>query len=158
MLTGHVLSHYRLTERIGRDRDTVIYRGRDLRLERDVAVKVLLPELAARSLARERFKREARVSSLVSHPHICAVHDSGEEDGHVFLVCELLEGQPLDELVESGPLPSERALDLGIQMLDALAAVHARGIVHGNLKPANVFVTSEGHVKLLDVGLMTALW
>jgi tetratricopeptide (TPR) repeat protein len=158
VLTGHVLSHYRLTERIGRDRDTVIYRGRDLRLERDVAVKVLLPELAAQSLARERFKREARVSSLVSHPHICAVHDSGEEDGHVFLVCELLEGQPLDELVASGPLPSERALDLGIQMLDALAAVHARGIVHGNLRPANVFVTSEGHVKLLDVGLMTAWW
>ena len=158
MLTGHVLTHYRLTERLGRDRDTVIYRGRDLRLDRDVAVKVLLPELASQPRARERFKREARVSSLVSHPHICAVHDSGEEDGHVFLVCELLEGQPLDELVESGPLPSERALDLGIQALDALAAVHARGIVHGNLKPANVFVTSEGHVKLLDVGLMTAWW
>ena len=158
MLTGHVLSHYRLTERLGRDRDTVIYRGRDLRLDRDVAVKVLLPDLASQPRARERFKREARVSSLVSHPHICAVHDSGEEDGHVFLVCELLEGQPLDELVESGPLPSERALDLGIQVLDALAAVHARGIVHGNLKPANVFVTSDGHVKLLDVGLMTAWW
>ena len=158
MLTGHLISHYRLLDRIGRDRDTQTFRARDLRLDRDVAIRFLSAEKAAEPQARERFKREARVASLVSHPHIRAVHDSGEEDGEVFLVCELIEGRVLDEVVAGGPLPLEQVLDLGIQLADALAAVHARGIVHGNIKPPNVFVTAEGHVKLLEVGLMTAWW
>ena len=158
MLTGHVISHYRLLEQIGRDHDAVIYRARDLRLDRDVAIKILAGPKAEQTHARERFKREARVASLVSHPHICAVHDSGEEDGHAFLVCELLEGKPLDEVVAAGPLPVERLLDTAIQLLDALAAMHARGLIHGNIKPSNVFITKEGHVKLLEVGLMTAWW
>ena len=158
MLTGHVISHYRLLEQIGRDHDAVIYRARDLRLDRDVAVKILAGPKAEQTHARERFKREARVASLVSHPHICAVHDSGEEDGHAFLVCELLEGKPLDELAAAGPLPLERLLDIAIQLLDALGAMHARGLIHGNIKPSNVFITKEGHVKLLEVGLMTAWW
>jgi tetratricopeptide (TPR) repeat protein len=158
VLTGHVISHYRLLEQIGRDRATAIYRARDLRLDRDVAIKVLSTAQAADPQARERFKREARVASLVSHPHLCAVHDSGEEDGQVFLVCELLEGRALDEVVASGALPPERVLDLGIQLVDALGALHTRGVVHGNVKPSNVFVTQEGHVKLLEVGVMTAWW
>ena len=158
MLTGHVISHYRLLEQIGRDHDAEIYRARDLRLDRDVAIKILAGPKAEQTHARERFKREARVASLVSHPHICAVHDSGEEDGRAFLICELLEGKPLDELVASGPFPLERLLDIAIQLLDALAAMHARGLIHGNIKPSNVFITKEGHVKLLEVGLMTAWW
>ena len=156
--TDHVIAHYRLLERIGRDHDTEIFRARDLRLDRDVAIKFLSARKEGDPLARERFRREARVASLVSHPHICAVHDSGEEGGRAYLVCELLEGEALDELAAGGPLPMERVLDLGIQLTDALAAVHARGIVHGNIKPSNVFVTAEGHVKLLEVGLMTAWW
>jgi tetratricopeptide (TPR) repeat protein/tRNA A-37 threonylcarbamoyl transferase component Bud32 len=156
VLIGHVISHYRILEETGREYDAVIYRARDLRLDRDVAVKVLSGEKAAH--ARERFKREARIASLVSHPHIRAVHDSGEEDGHAFLVCELLEGRPLDEAVAAGPFPPERLLDTGIQLLDALAAMHARGLIHGNIRPSNVFLTKDGHVKLLEVGLMTALW
>lgn len=158
MLAGHVISHYRLLDRLGRDADTEIFRAHDLKLDRDVAIKFLSARKAADPQARERFRREARVASLVSHPHICAVHDSGEEDGELFLVCELLEGHALDELVANGPLPPDRVLDLGIQLVDALAAVHARGIVHGNIKPSNVFVTADGHVKLLEVGLMTAWW
>ena len=158
MLTGHVISHYRLLEQIGRDHDAVIYRARDIRLDRDVAIKVLSGDKAAHANARARFRREARIASLVSHPHICAVHDSGEEDGHAFLVCELLEGRPLDEAVAAGPFPPERLLDTGIQLLDALAAMHARGLIHGNIKPSNVFLTKDGHVKLLEVGVMTALW
>jgi tetratricopeptide (TPR) repeat protein len=158
VLTGQVISHYRLLERIGRDHQTVIYRARDLRLDRDVAIKVLAGDGADQPRARARFKREARIASLVSHPHICAVHDSGEEDGRAFLVCELLEGHALDEAVAHGPLPAERVVDLGIQLLDALGAMHARGIVHGNIKPSNVFVTADGHVKLLEVGVMTAWW
>jgi serine/threonine protein kinase len=156
VLTGHVISHYRLLDAITRDRDSVIYRARDLRLDRDVAIRVLSGPEVDRPQARERFRREARIASLVSHPHICAVHDSGEEDGHAFVVCELLEGRPLEELLVNGPLALDRVVELGLQMLDALAALHARGLVHGNLTPANVFVTTEDHVKLLDVGLMTA--
>jgi serine/threonine protein kinase/tetratricopeptide (TPR) repeat protein len=159
--TGQIISHYRLLDRIGRDHDTVIYRARDLKLDRDVAIKVLSPREAADPDARERFRREARVASLVSHPHICAVHDSGEEDGIAFLVCELLDGEALDDVLGGQPMPSERLLDLGIQLLDALAAVHARGIIHGNVKPSNVFLTSGGdvrHVKLLELGVMSAWW
>ena len=161
MLTGHIISHYRLIDRIGRDHDTVIYRGRDLKLDRDVAIKILSPGEAANPDARERFRREARFASLVSHPHICAVHDSGEEDGVAFLVCEWLDGQALDDLLDGQPMPPERLLDLGVQLMDALSAVHARGIVHGNIKPSNVFITAageSGNVKLLELGVMSAWW
>ncbi len=157
MEPGDVISHYRLLERIGRDHDTTIYRARDLTLERDVAVKLLAPDRATTASARERFRREAHIASLVSHPHICAVHGSGEEDGQPFIVCELLEGHALDEML-AGPLPPERVLDIAIQLLDGISAVHKRGIVHGNIKPSNVFVTDEGHVKLLELGLMSAWW
>ena len=161
MLTGHIISHYRLIERIGRDHNTVIYRGRDLKLDRDVAIKILSPGAAADPEARERFRREARFASLVSHPHICAVHDSGEEDGIAFLVCEWLDGQALDDLLGGQPLPSERLLDLAVQLTDALSAVHARGIIHGNIKPSNVFIIAAGdagNVKLLELGAMSAWW
>ena len=150
------ISHYELIARIGRDGPTEIYRARDIRLEREVAIKLLRPEEMARPDAIDRFRREARISSLVSHPHICAVHDSGEENGQPFLVCELLEGRALDELLQEGPLPVASMLDLGSQMVEALAAAHRRNIIHANLKPSNVFVTSDGHVKLLELGAASA--
>ena len=155
---GDTIAHYRLLERLGRDKDTTIYRARDLRLDRDVAVKLLAPELAEVPKARERFRREAHIASLVSHPHICAVHDSGEEDGQAFLVCELLAGRALDEVLANGPLEPERVLDYAIQLVDGIAAVHRRGLVHGNIKPSNVFVTDDGHVKVLELGVMSAWW
>ena len=155
---GDTIAHYRLVERLTRDKDTTIYLARDLRLDRDVAVKLLSPELAEVPKARERFRREAHIASLVSHPHICAVHDSGEEDGQAFLVCELLAGQPLDTVLRDGPLEAERVLDLAIQLVDGIAAVHRRGLVHGNIKPSNVFLTDEGHVKILELGVMSAWW
>ena len=155
---GDTIAHYRLLERLGRDKDTTIYRARDLRLDRDVAVKLLSPELAETPKARDRFRREAHIASLVSHPHICAVHDSGEEDGQAFLVCELLAGRALDEVLDSGPLEVERVLDLAIQLVDGIAAVHRRGLEHGNIKPSNVFVTDDGHVKVLELGVMSAWW
>jgi tetratricopeptide (TPR) repeat protein len=159
--TGHIISHYRVLGPIGRDHDTVIFRGRDLKLDRDVAIKILSPRDAADPEARERFRREARFASLVSHPHICAVHDSGEEEDVAFLVCELLDGQALDELLAGQPMPAERLLDLGVQLTDALSAIHARGIIHGNIKPSNVFITAggeSGNVKLLELGVMSAWW
>ncbi len=150
------ISHYELLEPIGRDGPAEIYRARDLRLERDVAVKLLRREAMSRPEAVERFGREARLASLVTHPHICTVHDSGEENGQAFLVCELLEGTALDEMMARSPLSIERVLDFGLQIADALAAAHRRGIVHGNLKPSNVFITSDGHAKLLELGAAAA--
>ncbi|HEU4701143.1 MAG TPA: protein kinase, partial [Conexibacter sp.] len=150
------MSHYELLDPIGRDGASEIYRARDLRLEREVAVKLLRPEAIARPDALERFRREARISSLVSHPHVCAVHESGEEGGQPFLVCELLDGRALDEVVRGMPLPPEQALEIGIQAADAIAAIHRRQIVHGNLKPSNVFITIDGHVKLLELGAASA--
>jgi serine/threonine protein kinase/tetratricopeptide (TPR) repeat protein len=152
------VSNYQILDRIGRDGPTEIYRARDLRLEREVALKVLRPEEMARPEALQRFRREARIASLVTHPHICTVHDSGEMDGQAFLVCELLEGRALDEMVTGdGPVPADRAIDIALQIADALSAAHRRGIVHANLKPSNVFITSDGHVKLLELGAAGAV-
>ena len=146
------VSHYELLESIGRGGATEIFRARDTRLERDVAIKLLRPEEMARPGALERFRSEARTSSLVTHPHICAVHDSGEEGGRVFLVCEFLEGRALDDAMAGEPLATDRAIDIAIQIADALAAAHRRSVVHANLKPSNVFITTDGHVKLLELG------
>ncbi|HSJ96813.1 MAG TPA: protein kinase, partial [Myxococcota bacterium] len=96
------------------------------------------------------------MASLVTHPHVCAVHDSGDEAGQAFLVCELLEGRALDELMDGAPLPAERVLDIAVQLTDALVASHRRGVVHGGVKPSNVFVTTDGHVKLLELGAVAA--
>jgi tetratricopeptide (TPR) repeat protein len=146
------ISHYELLQRIGRYGTTEIYRARDLRLDREVAIKLLRPEHLARPGAIDRFHREARIASLVSHPHVCAVHESGEENAQPFLVCELLEGRPLDALIAGMPLTGDRLLEIGAQLADALGAIHRRGLVHGNLVPANVFITNDGHVKLLELG------
>jgi tetratricopeptide (TPR) repeat protein len=152
------ISHYEILDRIGRDGPTEIYRARDLRLERDVALKLLRPEELTRPEAVERFRREARIASLVTHPHICTVHDSGEIDGQAFLVCELLDGRALDETVAAdGALAPERVIDIGLQIADALVAAHRRGVVHANLKPSNVFITTDGHVKLLELGAAGAV-
>ena len=150
------ISHYELIAPIGRDGPTEIYRARDLRLERDVALKLLRPEELARPGALDRFRREARIASLVTHPHVCAVHDSGYEGEQPFLVCELLEGRALDEVISGSPLSPGRLLEIAIQVAEALGAAHRRGIVHGSVKPSNVFITTDGHVKLLELGAAAA--
>ena len=158
MTTPRRISHYEIIERIGRDGPTEIYRARDLRLHREVALKLLRPEELSRPGALDRFRREAHIASLVTHPHICTVHDSGEADGQMFLVCELLEGRALDEMVAAeGALPADQVVDIGIQIADALAASHRRGVVHANLKPSNVFITNDGHAKLLELGAAGAV-
>jgi eukaryotic-like serine/threonine-protein kinase len=150
------ISHYELLQPIGRDGACEIFRARDLRLDREVAVKLLRPEEIARPGAVELFRREARLASLVSHPHVCAVHESGEESGQPFLVCELLEGRALDDIIAGCPLPNDRLLDIAAQLADALNAIHRRGLVHGGLKPSNVFITNDGHVKVLELGAVGA--
>jgi serine/threonine protein kinase/Tfp pilus assembly protein PilF len=151
------ISHYEILDPIGRDGPAEIYRARDLRLERDVALKLLRPEVAKRPEAVERFRREARIASLVTHPHICTVHDSGEERGQPFIVLELLDGEPLDRTMARGPMSADWVIELGLQIADALGAAHRRGVIHGNLKPSNVFLTIDGHVKLLELGAAGAV-
>jgi hypothetical protein len=133
-----------------------VYRARDTRLDRTVAVKVLADHLALSSEVRQRFEREARTISSLSHPHICTLFDVGREGEVDFLVMELLEGQSLAQRLESGPLPIDEVLRLGIQIADALEKAHASGVVHRDLKPGNIMLTESG-VKLLDFGLAKML-
>jgi len=152
-LTGRRLSHYAVGDEISHGGMGVVYRATDTRLGRDVALKVLSPDVAGTPEAHKRFVREARAASALEHPHIAAIHDIGEEDGVSFIAMELVHGQSLDLLLARGPIPPSRALELAIEVAEALAHAHIHGVVHRDVKPGNVMVTSEGHVKMIDFGL-----
>jgi eukaryotic-like serine/threonine-protein kinase len=130
-----------------------VYRARDTRLERTVAIKVLTASLAVRPDVRERFGREARAISALNHPHICTLYDVGHGQGVDYLVMEHLDGEPLNRRIGGRPLPIDELLDLAIHIADALDVAHASGILHRDLKPANLFVTSRGQLKILDFGV-----
>jgi serine/threonine-protein kinase len=141
---------YEMEEAIGRGASGTVYRARHTRLDRTVAVKVLAEPLAAHPDVEERFEAEARMMALLEHPRIVAVHDVGRDSGHSYIVMELVEGTPLSALM---PLPPSRALGLILQVCEALAFAHERGVVHGDVKPANVLVEPDGSVKLSDFGV-----
>ena len=130
-----------------------VYRARDTRLDRTVAIKVLAATLAGTPDVRERFAREARAISALNHPHICTLYDVGHEQGVDYLVMEYLDGEPLNRRIGGRPLPVAVLLDLAIDITDALDVAHAGGILHRDLKPANLFVTARGQVKILDFGV-----
>ncbi|MFN2386806.1 MAG: serine/threonine-protein kinase [Thermoanaerobaculia bacterium] len=153
---GTRLGPYEIVLPLGAGGMGEVYRARDTRLERTVAIKVLSSRLAANADALARFEREARTISQLSHPHICAVHDVGREGETEYLVMEYLEGETLAERLLKGPLPLEQTLRFGVQIADALDKAHRQGIVHGDLKPGNVRLTKSG-VKLLDFGLAKAI-
>ena len=129
-----------------------VYRARDTRLERIVAIKVLPAHVASDPDLRQRFEREARAIAALNHPHICTLNDIGQQDGVDFLVMEYLDGETLARHLEKGPLPIDRALQYAMQIADALDKAHCLGITHRDLKPANVMLTKAG-TKLLDFGL-----
>src|SRR5258705_7487229 len=149
---GTKLGPYEIVAQLGAGGMGEVYRARDTRLERDVAVKVLPASLASDANLRQRLEREAKAVSKLSHPHICTLHDIGHQDGVDFLVMELVEGETLEHRLVKGPLPSDQGLRYAAQIADALAKAHKVGITHRDLKPANIMLTKSG-AKLMDFGL-----
>jgi len=152
LVAGSRLGPYEILSAVGAGGMGEVYKARDTRLERTVAVKVLPARLSENAEFRQRFEREAKTISQLSHPHICTLHDVGHQDGVEYLVMEFLEGQTLTECLAKGPLPLEQVLRYGIEIADALEKAHRQGIVHRDLKPGNVMITKSG-VKLVDFGL-----
>jgi len=152
ILAGKRLGPYEILSAIGAGGMGEVYRARDTRLERIVAVKILPDHLSDRAELRERFDREARTVASLNHPHICVLHDIGQQDGTDFLVMEYLEGETLAERLKKGPLPLDQVLQYAIEISDALDKAHRKGITHRDLKPGNVMLTKSG-TKLLDFGL-----
>ena len=156
-MIGQTLGHYRIDARLGAGGMGVVYRAHDTRLERTVAVKLIGEEIPADDTARQRLLSEARSASALNHPHVCTVHEVGEADGHIFIVMEYVEGRPLRDLVPHDGLAADVVIRYAIQIADALAHAHQRGIVHRDLKAANVVITPEGRAKVLDFGLSKRL-
>ena len=152
--SGTRLGPYEILSPLGAGGMGEVYKARDTRLERIVAIKVLPSDLSSSPEIRQRFEREAKTISQISHPHICALYDVGREGERDYLVMELLEGETLAQRLDKGPLPADQLLRYGIEIADALDKAHRLGIVHRDLKPGNVMITKSG-VKLLDFVIMT---
>jgi len=157
LAAGTRLAHYEILAMLGEGGMGQVYRARDTKLQRDVALKVLPPDMATDADRRQRFEREARAVAALNHPNIVTIHSVDEADGRLFLTMEMVSGQPLSEIIGRDGLPLERLLKIAVPLADAVSAAHARGITHRDLKPANVMVTSEGQVKVLDFGLAKLL-
>ncbi|HKD19923.1 MAG TPA: serine/threonine-protein kinase, partial [Thermoanaerobaculia bacterium] len=154
--SGSRLGPYEIAAPIGAGGMGEVYKAKDTRLDRTVAVKVLPARLSSSAESRQRFEREAKTISQLSHPHICALYDVGSEGETEYLVMEYLEGETLTDRLGRGRLPNEQLLRYGVEIAEALDAAHRQGIVHRDLKPGNVMLTKSG-VKLLDFGLAKAI-
>src|SRR6201993_843150 len=149
---GTRLGPYEILAPLGAGGMGEVYRARDTRLERTVAIKILPAQLSSDPIRKQRFEREAKTISSLNHPHICVLYDIGHQDGIDYLVMECVEGETLAKRLEKGPLPVDQVLKYGAQIADALDKAHRSGIIHRDLKPSNIMLTSTGP-KLLDFGL-----
>src|SRR4030095_13992211 len=154
---GTRLGPYEVVAAIGAGGMGEVYRARDTRLKRDVALKILPDSFAADPERIARFQREAEVLALLDHPHIAAIYGIEESNGTRALVLQLVEGETLADRIARGPIPLDEALPIGKQIAEALEAAHEHGIIHRDLKPANIKVRADGTVKVLDFGLATAM-
>src|SRR5438128_9074329 len=150
---GTQLGPYEILSPLGAGGMGEVYRARDTRLEREVAIKVLPTDFAKDADRLRRFEQEARATSALNHPNILTIYDIGTHDGAPYIVSELLLGETLRERMTEGPLPVRKAIDFAVQIARGLAAAHEKGVVHRDLKPENVFVTNDGRIKILDFGL-----
>lgn len=152
-MTGLIVSHYRVLEKIGEGGMGVVYKGLDMRLDRTVALKFLSPRVVADPESRLRFEREAKAAAAIDHPNVCTLFEIGEHEGRSFLAMAFVEGETIKEKIEQRPLKLADALDLALQAARGLEAAHGRGIVHRDIKPANVMVNSQGQARIMDFGL-----
>src|SRR5713226_2126823 len=155
LTSGTRLGPYEIQSPLGAGGMGEVYRARDTRLDRTVAVKILPSHLSEKPEAKERFEREARAISSLSHPNICHLYDIGSQDGISYIVMEYLEGETLSDRLRKGPLPLEQVLKCGVEICEGLEKAHRSGIVHRDLKPANIMLTKSG-AKLMDFGLAKA--
>lgn len=156
-MIGKTLRNYRITEKLGVGGQGAVYKATDAKLGRTVVIKVLPPELTAKEANLKRFEREARLASSLDHPNICTIFDLDEVEGHHFIAMQYVEGKNVRQLVAGRPLELRTTLLIGLQVADALAAAHSRGIIHRDIKSGNVMVTPAGQVKVLDFGLAKLL-
>src|SRR5438477_1263377 len=156
-MIGAKLGNYRILEKIGAGGQGTVYKATDTKLGRAVVIKVLPPELTLKEANLQRFDREARLASALDHPNICTIFDLGEAEGSHYIAMQYVEGRNVRQLVNGRPLELDSALRIAIQVADALAAAHARGIIHRDIKSGNVMVTDSGQVKILDFGLAKLL-
>ncbi len=152
-MIGQIISHYEITEKLGEGGMGVVYKARDLRLDRPVALKFLPPHLLGNEDVRKRFEREAKAAAALQHPNICPVYEIDEVDGRMFIAMAFLEGEELTKRIEEGPLSVERLLDVAIQVGRGLQEAHSKGVVHRDIKPANIMDTTNGQAVLMDFGL-----
>jgi eukaryotic-like serine/threonine-protein kinase len=152
-MVGQVLGHYLIDAKIGEGKFAVVYKGRDLRLDRTVAVKVLKEDCLQANTAWGRLLREARIASALNHPNICTLYDIGEEQDINYLALEFVQGKTLRAILDSGPLPVQNAFHFCMQIAEAMAYTHGAGILHRDFKCSNIMVTPTGRIKLVDFGL-----